>query len=90
MARKIAASDRRKVQLASAVHLLAFSGLAASGHCATTSDPTEAHAGVGVGGGQRATGQDHGRYRHPVHTLFGQQMGGRKGYDPKNKGIALG
>jgi hypothetical protein len=25
-----------------------------------------------------------------VHTLFGQQMGGRKGYDRKNKGIALG
>jgi hypothetical protein len=21
-----------------------------------------------------------------VHTLFGQQMGGRKGYNPKNKG----
>jgi hypothetical protein len=21
-----------------------------------------------------------------VHTLYGQQMGGRKGYNPKNKG----
>ena len=25
-----------------------------------------------------------------VHTLFGNQMGGRKSYNPKNKGIALG
>ncbi len=22
----------------------------------------------------------------PMHTLYGQQMGGRKGYNPKNKG----
>ena len=25
-----------------------------------------------------------------VHTLFGQQMGARKGHNPKNKDIALG
>ncbi len=37
--------------------------------------------------GQRAARYPHRGYRHHrVHTLFGNQMGARKGYNPKNKG----
>ena len=72
--------------LAAAVHLLAVSGLAASGNRAATVGSAAAHAAAGVGSGPcrlKAVTLDTDT---TVHTLFGKQMGGRKGYNPKNKG----
>ena len=45
-----------------------------------------AHAGTGLGGGQRGTGGRHHRHRHHGAHAVRQQMGGRKSYNPKNKG----
>jgi hypothetical protein len=42
------------------MHLLAFSGIAASGHCAATADGLVAHARTCLGGVQRASRRGHG------------------------------
>ena len=44
------------------------------------------HAPTGLGSGQRETGGVTIDTDTTVHTLYGQQMGGRKSYNPKNKG----
>ena len=72
---------------AAAVHLLAVSGLTASGRFAATADACSG------GCGERVWAAANVQLNSvtvdtdtTVHTLFGNQMGGRKGYNPKNKG----
>ncbi len=44
------------------------------------------HARTGLGGGQCELAAVTLDTDTTVHTLYGQQMGGRKSYNPKNKG----
>ena len=66
--------------------LLAISGLASSGRGATTAEGPVAHAGTGLGGANVQLDEITVDTDTTVHTLFGNQMGGRKSYNPKNKG----
>ena len=44
------------------------------------------HAAASMGGGQRSIEGGHLDTDTTVHTLFGDQMGARKSYNPKNRG----
>ena len=75
------------VALAAAVHLLAFSGVAASGHRAATAGSAAAHARTGVGGGPRATDGGHAGHRHHrAHACSAARWAGARATTRKNKG----
>ena len=69
------------------MHLLAVLGLATDSDRGPVAEGAAAHAAAGLGGGEC---KSQGGYPidtdTTVHTLFGQQMGGRKSYDPKHRG----
>jgi hypothetical protein len=73
-------------QTACPIHLLAIRERAASECGQTTSDGHAQDARKGLGGGECEAGDRVIDTDTTVHTLYGKQMGGRKGYNPKNKG----
>ena len=76
----------RVARTSSAVHLLAFSGLAASGRGAATADGAVAHAGTGLGSGQRATRRGHRGHRHHGAHAVRQPDGRAQKLQPEEQG----
>ena|SRR5215475_7754874 len=65
--------------------MLALCGGTASGHCQATADRAAADARTRVADVARGAEDHHPRHGYDLATLFGQQMGGRKSYNPKKK-----
>src|ERR1019366_7477897 len=73
-------------QAAGAIHLLEIRQCASSERCAADSGDHADHAGTGLGAANVNLEVVTIDTDTTVHTLYGQQMGGRKSYNPKNKG----